>query len=174
MAVAATLNRGGGRRRALAEQLRLVGVLGAERRRIADELGTVVLDELRLVAGLASGLPARIAGGPTEPALVELQNAARRALAAMRRVLNVLHAADAGPTPGPLVPPRRWWELAGPGLPGLVLAAALTAGTLATAALGLRPTGVAVVDRLIDLLDLPLDRPVLLVVLAVQLAATAW
>src|SRR6185503_11636506 len=49
------------RRRTAAEQARLGVLVTAQRRRIAEELNAVVLDELRRVAALAAGLRAAVA-----------------------------------------------------------------------------------------------------------------
>ena len=163
-----------GRRRDAAERTRTAAQLAAERKRIADDLGVVVFDELGRLAALAAGLRAAVAAGPAEPALAQLQQSARRVLAAMRRVLTVLRAAatDAPPEPGEV--PRRWWEPRRPKPAGWALAVTVGVATVFVAAVAPPPTGAVEVDRAIALIDLPLDRPVLLAVVAVQVAATAW
>lgn len=159
------------RRRLSAEEaVRVADALAAERGRIADDLGAVVLGELRHVAGLAAGLRQAVAAGPSEPALAELQQSARRALTAMRRVLTVLRAADADPGPVRAVPPRRWWEPGRPDGSGIVLAAVLATLVLLSGAFHTALDGGATDGYF----DLPLDRPWLLAALAVEVGATAW
>jgi signal transduction histidine kinase len=84
--------------------------VSAERRRIAEELNAVVLDELRRLAALAAALRAAVAAGSADAALAELRQTARSVLAAMRRVLTVLRSADADAVVFRDAPPPRWWS----------------------------------------------------------------
>jgi signal transduction histidine kinase len=152
-----------------AERAQVAVALAAERSRIADDLGAVVLDELRRVTALAAGLRRTTASGPSAPVLAELQQSARRALAAMRRVLTVLRAADTAPAAVTAAPPRRWWEPRRPDVSGVLVAGVLTAMTVAGAVSA--PSTSGFVARYLDLPPFPSP---LLAVLAVQLAATAW
>jgi signal transduction histidine kinase len=152
-----------------AELAQVAAALAAERSRIADDLGAVVLDELHRVAALAAGLRVATASGPPAPALAELQQSARRALAAMRRALTVLRAADTAPSTAGAAPPRRWWEPRRPDAAGVLLAGVLAAMTVAGAMLS--PAASGFVARYLDLPPFPSP---LLAVLAVQVGATAW
>ena len=79
---------------------------------------------------LAAGLRAAVAAGPADPALAELRQAARSALAAMRRVLTVLRSADDDAIAPQDPPPRRWWSWRPPSTSGLVLTLVTAAGVL--------------------------------------------
>jgi hypothetical protein len=159
-------------RRIAAEQARVAALVSAERRRIADDLGAVVLDELRRVAELAAGLRAAVSLGPPEAALAELQQAARRALAAMRRVLTVLRADADAPGP-PVVTPMRWWEPRPPSRSGLVVASVAAVLVLGVAALRLPPVVDPITHRSLDVFGLPVDRPVPLALLVLEIAGLA-
>jgi signal transduction histidine kinase len=140
------------RRRAAAERERQAALVRTERRRIADELGAVVLADLRRVAALATAV--RPAADP-EPVLAELRQVARRALAAMRRALAVLREAE--PEPPPTA--ARRWSPRPPSRSGAALALLVGLAMVLASAAGLAP---------------PLDRPALVVLFAVQVAALAW
>ncbi|WP_433507561.1 sensor histidine kinase [Pseudonocardia halophobica] len=162
------------RRHAAAEQARQAELVSAERRRIADELGAVVLADLRRLVELTTAVRPAAAAGAAEPVLAELRQVARRALAAMRRVVTVLRSAEIEPAPVPADPRRRWWEPRPPSTSGLLLVVVGGVTMVLVAGLDLQPGGRPELDPLLPTLGLPVDRPVLLWLLAVQVAAVAW
>lgn len=164
----------GERRHAATEQARQAELVSAERRRIADELGAVVLADLRTLVELTNAVRPAAATGVAEPVLAELRRVARRALAAMRRVVTVLRSAEVEPAPVPAAPPRRWWEPRPPSTSGLLLVVVGGVAMVLVAGLDLQPGRRPELDPLVPTLGLPVDRPALLCLLAVQVAAVAW
>lgn len=168
------------RERAETDRLRHGTALGAERSRIAEEIGGGVLSGLRRLVAQAGAL------GPdaTEADLRAVRERARSVLAAMRRVLGVLRAPAAAepgpvavPVPAPAAPPRRrrmplpdragLWALVAFVVPALLV------GALVSSA-GDVDTGLAVVDGFLRLLQLPWGNPAAALVVAVQFALVAW
>lgn len=162
------------RRHAMAEQARQAELVSAERRRIADELGAVVLADLRSLVELTGAVRPAAATGAAEPVLAELRQVSRRALAAMRRVVTVLRSAEVEPAPVPAAPSQRWWEPQPPSTSGVLLVVLGGVATVLVAGLELQPGRRPELDPLLPTLGLPVDRPVLLGLLAVQIAAVAW
>ncbi|KAA1015776.1 hypothetical protein FVA95_25690 [Pseudonocardia sp. EV170527-09] len=168
------------RERAETDRLQHGTALGAERSRIAEEIGGGVLSGLRRLVAQAGAL------GPdaTEADLRAVRERARSVLAAMRRVLGVLRAPAAAepgpvavPVPAPAAPPRRrrmplpdragLWALVAFVVPALLV------GALVSSA-GDVDTGLAVVDGFLRLLQLPWGNPAAALVVAVQFALVAW
>ncbi|MBN9755904.1 two-component system sensor kinase [Pseudonocardia sp. Ae406_Ps2] len=167
------------RERAETDRLQHGTALGAERSRIAEEIGGGVLSGLRRLVAQAGAL------GPdaTEADLRAVRERARSVLAAMRRVLGVLRApaAEPGPVavpvPAPAAPARcrrvplpdraGLWALVAFVVPALLI------GALVSSA-GDVDTGLVVVDGFLRLLQLPWGNPAAALVVAVQFALVAW
>ncbi|HEY2176134.1 MAG TPA: ATP-binding protein [Mycobacteriales bacterium] len=156
-------------RRRSEERARTAAALAVQRTRIADELGSGVLDGLRRLTERTTALD----DGDAVPAL---ERDAREVLSRMRRALTALR--EEGPDPDR--PPRGPADRDGRSTPwqptrrGLALSAAFGFVALGVAALPLRPIGQVSMDRSLPLLDLPWSTPAAMVSLAVQVLAVAW
>ncbi|TCK22735.1 histidine kinase [Pseudonocardia endophytica] len=164
-------------RRRSEERARTAAVLAVQRTRIADELGSGVLDGLRrLVARTSTPDRDRTDVGAEEVA--GLERDARDVLTRMRRTLAALRERDpAASVASPDLPddgPRTGWRAWLPTGSGLGLSAAIGLVVLGVGALPLRPIGVPYIDRSMALLDIPWSTPAAVASLAVQVLAVAW
>lgn len=157
-------------RRRAEERARTEAALAVQRARIADEMGSGVLEALRRLTGRAA------AGGTDEAAIGALERDARDVLARMRRTLAALRdpePPDRDTTPDDLGRSGRrtpWLPTAS----GLALSAMLAVIALALGSLPLRPIGQEAVDRSLALFDLPWAVPAAMASLAVQTLSVAW
>lgn len=163
------------RQRVLAEQARRACAVEAERLRITDELNGVVLDALRRLVQLSTGLRSRLAEPPPSAveALAAVQAEARRVLAAMRRVLVLLRGDHEAVDPRPAGRGLRLRPPPAPTLDGLALALGFAALTLLVDALAPGVTGSPEVDRVAPLLQLD-GRPLTVALIVAQLSALGW
>nr|ASV47040.1 two-component sensor histidine kinase [uncultured bacterium] len=155
--------------RAAAELARLDAAVAAERARIADEIGGGVLVGLRRLVTAASDADALARGAPGAARALQVQ--AREVLDGLSRVLVALRTPSAADDPAP--PPRRR-ALPLPTTGGLVLVAVFAVTVVVTDLLP-DETGDPTVDLLVlRWADVPLQQPLTVPLLAVQLLPLAW
>ncbi len=166
------------RDRVATERARVDAALGAERARMADDVAAGVVAGLHRLVELTVGLavPDRTADERvTGPALAAVARESRAVLTGMRRALSALREPAPGDEPGPAPAPSRFARpFPLPTTSGLALVVTFAVVALGISALTPRTASSPIVARLLPLMGIQWDRPLTLVLLAVQVLALAW